>query len=314
MLAFSGRELPDGPFRAYTTRTITDRQVLASEIEDVRERGYAQAAGEREPGLTAIAAPIRSARGELEAIVALQGPSSRFDADAVDGRASAPPRARGRRSRASSAGSARGRSADAAATIPVRNAAAARLRRARESLAESAHAVAQLVRPADRETAPEPGEDRRHPVERSDPHPQHCRTVLVDELRERRRNASGGFVDRKLEKDLDLPSPRNTGERRAHVGDGVESFRRIDGGLRDRPHAADAVDPERAKVVAQVIVRCEVPAPRVDDEAVRAELAPCLLSREGTVRPPDPATTPNDVCEEKHGVAAHRCARRRGAT
>jgi DNA-binding IclR family transcriptional regulator len=58
--------------------------MLATEIETVRERGYAQAVGEREPGLTAIAAPIRSARGELEAIVALQGPSTRFDEDAVD--------------------------------------------------------------------------------------------------------------------------------------------------------------------------------------------------------------------------------------
>jgi DNA-binding IclR family transcriptional regulator len=57
--------------------------VLAKEIEGVRGRGYAEAAGEREPGLTAIAAPIRSSRGELEAIVALQGPSSRFDATAV---------------------------------------------------------------------------------------------------------------------------------------------------------------------------------------------------------------------------------------
>jgi DNA-binding IclR family transcriptional regulator len=79
MLAFSGRELPDGPLRAYTPRTITDTHELAREIEQVREQGWAQAAGEREPGLTAIAAPIRSARGELEAIVALQGPSSRFD-------------------------------------------------------------------------------------------------------------------------------------------------------------------------------------------------------------------------------------------
>jgi DNA-binding IclR family transcriptional regulator len=84
MLAFSGRELPQGPFRAYTPRTITDPQVLASEIERVREKGYAEATGEREPGLTAIAAPIRSSRGELEAIVALQGPSSRFDAAAVE--------------------------------------------------------------------------------------------------------------------------------------------------------------------------------------------------------------------------------------
>ena len=49
----------------------------------VRERGYAEAVGEREPDLTAIAAPIRSSRGELEAIVALQGPSSRFDPEAV---------------------------------------------------------------------------------------------------------------------------------------------------------------------------------------------------------------------------------------
>jgi DNA-binding IclR family transcriptional regulator len=78
MLAFSGRELPEGPFRAYTPQTITDERGLAREIEAVRERGWALAAGEREPGLTAIAAPIRSARGELEAIVALQGPSSRF--------------------------------------------------------------------------------------------------------------------------------------------------------------------------------------------------------------------------------------------
>jgi len=84
MLAFSGRELPDGPFRSYTPRTITDREALAVEIDLVRTRGYAHAFGEREPGLTAIAAPIRSARGELEAIVALQGPGERFDDAAVE--------------------------------------------------------------------------------------------------------------------------------------------------------------------------------------------------------------------------------------
>ena len=84
MLAFSGRELPDGPLRAYTSRTITDPRKLAAEIALVRERGSATAVGEREPDLSAIAAPIRSARGELEAVVALQGPSSRFDDEAME--------------------------------------------------------------------------------------------------------------------------------------------------------------------------------------------------------------------------------------
>lgn len=84
MLAFSGRSLPAGPLRAFTPRTITDTKALAREIERVRERGYAQAVGEREPDLSAIAAPVRSSRGELEAIAALQGPSSRFDAKAIE--------------------------------------------------------------------------------------------------------------------------------------------------------------------------------------------------------------------------------------
>ena len=84
MLAFSGRELPDAPLRAYTPRTITDPKALATEIAHVRELGWARAIGEREPDLSAIAAPIRSSRGELEAIVALQGPSSRFDDSATE--------------------------------------------------------------------------------------------------------------------------------------------------------------------------------------------------------------------------------------
>ncbi len=84
MLAFSGRGLPAGPLRPYTPRTITDPRELALEIERVRSQGWAQAIEEREPGLSAIAAPIRSSRGDLEAIVALQGPSARFDGTAVE--------------------------------------------------------------------------------------------------------------------------------------------------------------------------------------------------------------------------------------
>ena len=94
-------------------------------------------------------------------------------------------------------------------------------------------------------------------------------------------------------------------ERRAHVRDRVEAFRRVDRGLGDRPQAPHPVDPERAEVVAQVVVRGEVPAPRVDDEAVRAQLAARLVARERTVRAPDSTAPPDDVGEEEHGVAAH---------
>jgi DNA-binding IclR family transcriptional regulator len=84
MLAFSDRSLPEGPLRPYTPGTITDPRELAAEIARVREQGWAQAIEEREPGLSAIAAPIRASRGDLEAIAALQGPTSRFDDSAIE--------------------------------------------------------------------------------------------------------------------------------------------------------------------------------------------------------------------------------------
>jgi IclR family acetate operon transcriptional repressor len=84
MLAFANRALPTEPLHAYTPRTITDPRKLEAEIERVREQGWSEAIEERETGLSAVAAPIRSSSGELEAIVALQGPSSRFDAKAVE--------------------------------------------------------------------------------------------------------------------------------------------------------------------------------------------------------------------------------------
>jgi DNA-binding IclR family transcriptional regulator len=78
MLAFSGRPLPAPPLRAFTPRTIVDADTLAREVERVRRRGYAEAVEEREPGLSAIAAPVFGSTGELAAIVALQGPTGRF--------------------------------------------------------------------------------------------------------------------------------------------------------------------------------------------------------------------------------------------
>lgn len=88
LLAFGDVPLPRGRLTAYTPATITDPAALADEIERIRRDGYSTAVDEREMGLTAIAAPVWDAAHALAAIVALQGPSSRFDADAT--RAAAP--------------------------------------------------------------------------------------------------------------------------------------------------------------------------------------------------------------------------------
>ena len=64
--------------RAYTERTIVDPAVLAVEVARTRERGWADARGEREEDLNAVAAPVLTAAGELVAILGVQGPAVRF--------------------------------------------------------------------------------------------------------------------------------------------------------------------------------------------------------------------------------------------
>lgn len=82
MLAFGSATPPPGALRRYTSRTIADPRELARAVEKVRATGWADAVGEREEDLAALAAPVRGSRGELAAILGVQGPSARFDASA----------------------------------------------------------------------------------------------------------------------------------------------------------------------------------------------------------------------------------------
>ncbi|MGH3516747.1 MAG: IclR family transcriptional regulator [Haloechinothrix sp.] len=76
-LAYGG-ELPTGRLPSFTRRTIVDRPALVEQIERVRERGWAEAVGEREEDLNAVAAPVLDLVGDLIGVLGLQGPAARF--------------------------------------------------------------------------------------------------------------------------------------------------------------------------------------------------------------------------------------------
>lgn len=73
-----GYKPPAGKLRRYTQSTITRRADLAKEVERVRRRGWAEATGEREEDLNAIAAPVLGAYGKLVGVLGIQGPEGRF--------------------------------------------------------------------------------------------------------------------------------------------------------------------------------------------------------------------------------------------
>src|SRR4051812_34524686 len=73
------RELP-----RFTDQTVTKRARLLKELVDVREAGYAVAVDELEVGLTAAAAPIRSAHGDIIASMSISGPTFRLTQDKLD--------------------------------------------------------------------------------------------------------------------------------------------------------------------------------------------------------------------------------------
>jgi DNA-binding IclR family transcriptional regulator len=63
---------------SYTATTITSRAALHRELAEIRDRGYAVAVDELEEGLTALAAPLRGAHGDVVASLSVSGPTLRL--------------------------------------------------------------------------------------------------------------------------------------------------------------------------------------------------------------------------------------------
>ena len=86
------------PLERYTPRTLTTLAELELAVAGVRTAGIAEGAGEREPGLNAIAAPVLADDGRLVAVLGLQGPE-RFDGPQARRRCRPPPARRDAASR-----------------------------------------------------------------------------------------------------------------------------------------------------------------------------------------------------------------------
>ena len=80
--AYGSLELPPEPFERLTGETATSVDDLG--LDGIRARGYATAVDELEPGLWAVAAPIRDASGAVIAALSVSGPSVRLRDGVLD--------------------------------------------------------------------------------------------------------------------------------------------------------------------------------------------------------------------------------------
>ncbi|MBA2573881.1 MAG: IclR family transcriptional regulator [Nocardioidaceae bacterium] len=70
--------LLEAPLRGFTDTTVTDQELLMDELIETRARGYAQCAGELEPTLYGVSAPVLNAPdGRPIAVFSIWGPVNR---------------------------------------------------------------------------------------------------------------------------------------------------------------------------------------------------------------------------------------------
>ena len=83
-LAFGAARLGRGTLERVAPSTIVDRRRLETELARIRTAGYAVAVDELEPGLAAVAAPVRGPFGEVVAALAITGPALRMPAERLE--------------------------------------------------------------------------------------------------------------------------------------------------------------------------------------------------------------------------------------
>ena len=72
------------PLEALTPKSISDPVALGLELERTRKRGYAVNDGELDPHIRAVAAPIRSAAGQVFASLSISCPAQRLPDTLID--------------------------------------------------------------------------------------------------------------------------------------------------------------------------------------------------------------------------------------
>jgi IclR family acetate operon transcriptional repressor len=82
--AFGALPVPSGRLEQLAPATIVEPGALARELEHVRAQGYATAVDELEPGLWAVAAPVRNDTGAVIAALSISGPTVRLRAGLLD--------------------------------------------------------------------------------------------------------------------------------------------------------------------------------------------------------------------------------------
>jgi len=83
-LAEGAIPFPEEPLERLGPRTITDPSALRRDLELTRAQGYATAVEELEPGLWAVAAPVRDSSGAVVAALSISGPTARLHGGALD--------------------------------------------------------------------------------------------------------------------------------------------------------------------------------------------------------------------------------------